>query len=45
MEIFFAGQSVLIEPVKEELRKGWFDGYHAGDDKIGRRKVAYYCTA
>ena len=35
VEMSVIGQSILIKPVKEGLRKGWFDGYHAGDDEDG----------
>ena len=33
VEMSFAGRSIIIEPVKKELRKGWFKGYHAVDDE------------
>ena len=33
VEMSVIGQSILIKPVKEELRQGWFDGYHADADE------------
>ncbi len=33
VEMSVIGQSILIKPVKEKLRQGWFDGYHADDDE------------
>ena len=33
VEMSLAGRSILIAPLKEELRKGWFDGYRAADDE------------
>ena len=33
VEMSLAGRSILIAPLKEELRKGWFDGYRADEDE------------
>ena len=32
-EMSLFNQSIVIAPVKENPRQGWFDGYHAADDE------------
>jgi len=34
-EISLLNHSIIISPIKENPRQGWFDGYHAGDDEDG----------
>jgi len=33
VEMSLDNHSIIITPVKKELRKGWFDGYDAADDE------------
>jgi antitoxin MazE len=33
VEMSLYNHSIIITPVKKELRKGWFDGYDAADDE------------
>jgi len=33
VEMSLETRSIIITPVKKELRKGWFDGYDAADDE------------
>jgi antitoxin MazE len=33
VEMSLYKHSIIITPVKKELRKGWFDGYDAADDE------------
>jgi antitoxin MazE len=33
VEMSLDNRSIIITPVKKELRKGWFDGYSAADDE------------
>lgn len=33
VEMYLDSHSIIIAPVKKELRKGWFDGYDAADDE------------
>ena len=35
VEMSLDNHSIIITPVKKELRKGWFDGYDAADDEDG----------
>jgi len=33
VEMSLDNHSIIITPVKKELRKGWFDGYDVADDE------------
>lgn len=33
VEMSLVDRSIVITPVDKELRKGWFDGYHASNDE------------
>jgi len=33
VEMSLEARSIIITPVKKELRKGWFDGYDAANDE------------
>jgi len=33
VEMSLDNHSIIITPVKKELRKGWFDGYDAANDE------------